>query len=329
MQYLLETVRETTADGAAPEPFDAILLGGDEAIEWVLLEQGRPRGWCVFSLDPKELLLHLKLESFNGRPPPRRVLAAGLPAEVSSALSAGLGAALTDITSATAGADASMMAARVLARRSEPWVNLRHGLGRHDRLRPLRGPLQYAAAAVLLCLISACAAMFWRAARYDRLATRYAGEQREIFRQTFPNQSEPPDVRSRLDSEERALRGLSGDSSATPPPPAPGVVGLRDLLARLPEDVRFRMLELRLDGSSFVLDGQVRSHGDADAIAAALRANGGFTVDPPRTEQLSGPSDGAGPGEGSATPAVADKAVAFTLTGTIKADGTATKKAAP
>jgi hypothetical protein len=329
IQDLLETGQETAPDDAASLPYDAVMIARDGAIELVLLEHGRLCGWCVFSSDPNELLLHLRLETFNGRPPPRHVLAVGLPAETASALSTGMGPTLTEITPATAGDAAAAMAARILSRRSEPWVNLRRGLGRHDRLRPVRGPLRYALAAVSLCLFSACAAMLWRAARYDRLAARYAEEQREVFRQTFPRQSEPLDVRSRLDSEERGLRALSGDASSTPPPQGPGLVALRDLLARLPDDVRFRVLELRLDGSSFAIDGQVRSHGDADAIAAAIRANGGFAVDPPRTEQLSASSDGAGTGDGSATPAVADRAVAFTLTGTINASGTVTRKAAP
>ena len=80
---------------------------------------------------------------------------------------------------------------------------------------------------------------------------------------------------------------------------------LRDLLAGLPADLRFRVLEVRLDGSSFALDGQVRSHGDADAIAASLRA-GGFWVDPPSTEQLSGSPDGAEAAERGPRPVVTD-----------------------
>ena len=327
MQHLLETAQGTVPrDGAAPERNDAIVMGWDGAIELVMLEQGWPRGWCVFSDDAKELLLHLKLESFNGRPFPRHVLAVSLPSGISAPLSEGLGAAVTDSRPSAAGNDAAAMAERVLSRRSEPWVNLRSGLGAHDRLRPVRGPLRYSVAAVSLCLLSVCAAMWWRAARYDRLAGRYADEQREVFRQTFPKQPKPPDVRSRLDSEERGLKGLSGDSSSAPPPQAPGLVALRDLLARLPESIRLRVLEVRLDGSSFAIEGQVRSHGDADAIAASLRANAAFSVDPPRTEQLSGSSDGTGEGT---TQAVAEKTVAFTLTGTIKADGPTTRKAAP
>jgi hypothetical protein len=177
--------------------------------------------------------------------------------------------------------------------------------------------------------------MLWRAARYNRLAARCADEQREVFRQTVPRQPEPLDVPSRLASEQRALQGLSGDSTAPPPQP-PGLVALRDLLARLPGDVRFRVLELRLDGASFVIEGQARSHSDADAIAESLRAAGGFSVDPPRTEQLSsGPDAAEPPGLASpaltpaATAAAPDKVVAFTLTGAIITDAPASPRAVP
>jgi hypothetical protein len=120
----------------------------------------------------------------------------------------------------------------------------------------------------------------------------------------------PADVRSRLDSEVRALRGLAGGDPSARPPDAPGLVALRDLLAGLPADVRFRVLEARLDGAKFTLEGQANTHGDADAIATALRQGGPdgngrrFVVDPPRTEQLPAAGDGGGP-----------QAVSFTITG--------------
>jgi hypothetical protein len=88
------------------------------------------------------------------------------------------------------------------------------------------------------------------------------------------------------------------------------LVVLRDLLAGLPAGLRYRLLEARLDGGRFTLEGQVNAHGDADTIAGALRAQRGLTVEPPRTEQL--PESATG-----------EKAVAFTISGTINADGAA------
>src|SRR6185436_999635 len=101
----------------------------------------------------------------------------------------------------TAGAEA---AAAVLSGRVEPWVNLRRDeLAVRDRLRLVRTPLAFAAAAAVLFVACACAAMLWRAARYDRLAGQYAGDQQAVFRTVFPRQPLPADVRSRLASEER------------------------------------------------------------------------------------------------------------------------------
>ena len=211
----------------------------------------------MFPDDRRELVLHLKLESFNGQPLPRNVLGVGLSKEVFSSLSTELGSRVTEVQRSAPGDPAAEMAVGILSGHCEPWINLRAGFGAQDSLRPVRRPLQYAFAAVSLCLISSCAAMLWRSARYNHLTARYADEQRDVFHATFPKQPEPLDVRSRLNSEERGLKGLSGDSTIAPPQ-ARGLIVLRDLLAKLPQDVRFRVLELRLDGSRFALDGQVR-----------------------------------------------------------------------
>lgn len=327
-------VRDGEAGGAAADPFDAVVCGRDGQTELILLDHGVPRGWSVLSDDPKELLLHLKLEALNGRGAPRRLLAIGLPRKALDVLESGSAARVTDAGPAAWEDEAAAMAEQVLAGTVRPWADFRGGLGARDMLRPVRTPLRLAAAAVALCLLSACGAMLWRSARYDRLAEQYADEQREVFRRTFPRQPEPEDVRSRLASEERGLRGLSGDPAALPPQP-PGLLALRELLAAMPADVRFRILELRLEGTQFTLEGQSRTHGDADAIASALRAAPGMTVEPPRTEQLSVAADPAGSGESSAdaSPATAPAtapatptadpiptAVAFTITGTIIAD---------
>jgi hypothetical protein len=146
--------------------------------------------------------------------------------------------------------------------------------------------------------------MLWRASRYDDLAARLADDQRLVYRQAFPSTPVPQDVPSRLESEERSLRGLSGDASA-PPPDDAGLLTLRDLMTHLPPpaDLRYRILELRLDKDRFTLEGQAPAHADADAIAAALRQPRAFDVEPPRTERLPGGDANAATG------------VSFTLTG--------------
>jgi hypothetical protein len=49
--------------------------------------------------------------------------------------------------------------------------------------------------------------------------------------------------------------------------------------------------EIRLEDRAFTLEGEVPSHGDAEAVAVALRRRSGFAINPPRTEQR-GPAVG-------------------------------------
>ncbi|MDQ3441454.1 MAG: hypothetical protein M3478_14015, partial [Planctomycetota bacterium] len=112
-------------------------------------------------------------------------------------------------------------------------------------------------------------------------------EQRAVYQEVFPGQSIPLDPASRLASEERKLRLAGGDAPGASQHP-PLLVLLRETLIRLPGDVRFRVAELRLDPETLSLQGQARSHADADAVATALRRDGDFTVDLPRTEQVAG-----------------------------------------
>jgi hypothetical protein len=117
------------------------------------------------------------------------------------------------------------------------------------------------------------------------------------------------DVRSRLAAEERGLHGLIGDTSS-PAAAENGLVILRDLILHLPaaDELRYRVLELRLDLQHFAIEGHAAGHGDADRIVAALRRGGAFTVEPPRTEQLAGSATTEEAG-------LTGNGVAFTITG--------------
>jgi hypothetical protein len=169
-----------------------------------------------------------------------------------------------------------------------PPVELRRGkLAAPDPLRSVSGPLQtaFAAAAVLLLTIGVC--LLCRAGRYDRLAQLADSRQLEVFHMALPNQAPPPILIRRLASEEKRLLGLSGNAS-TLPPTLSVLPLLRDTLAALPGDMRFKMLELRFEPRRLYLEGQTLDHGSADRIAAALRRATGLQVDPPHTEQPAG-----------------------------------------
>lgn len=72
-------------------------------------------------------------------------------------------------------------------------------------------------------------------------------------------------------------------------------------LRRLPTDLRYRLVELRIDGDKLYLEGQTKSHSDAEMLATALRravpspepkpgktnpTSPGFVVEPPRSDQM-------------------------------------------
>lgn len=291
---------------AAPPLPDAVIWPGErgEQLELFVLRDGRLSGWYVFPNRAKDLLMHVAMAS----PSAGTLAAIGLEPSLCTALAGRSEFKVRQLAAAAPAAGAASLGASVLDGKVIPWIDLRRdALAVGDPFRQVRTPLTVAAAAVVLCLISLCAAMLWRANRYDTMANRLADEQQVAFRQAFPTALVPPDVRSRLEAEERRLRGLSGDDSA-PPAGAAGLVILRDLITHLPaeRDLRYRVLEVRLDQNRFTLEGQATAHGDADSIVASLKRGGGFVVEPPRTEQLISTDEKGGSG---------NKGVAFTITG--------------
>jgi hypothetical protein len=316
----LQSLQMSGAIGGQDSP-DAVLWPGesDGQLELFVFRQGRLHGWYVLSNRPKDLLLHLGLalpaEAPAGeRAALRSLVAIGVEGGVLAALSERPNLRAREIDATAPAVAAASLAGSILDGKVEPWIDLRRdALAVRDPFRQVRTPLTFAAAAVVLLVACLCGAMVWRANQYDAMAERFADQQQAEFRKAFPTTAAPPDVRSRLEAEERRLRGLSGDDSA-PLPADAGLVTLRDLITHLPgdRDLRYRVLEVRLDQGRFSLEGQASAHGDADAIAAALKRGGTFTVEPPRTEQLAGAGgseEKAGGGGGGG------KGVAFSITG--------------
>jgi hypothetical protein len=291
--------------------------------ELFILRNGKLHGWSIIADEPKAVLLHLGLElPPAGEGKSRTIAAIGVRPEMRAALSTRPDLRVIDVQSPAPPIAATSMANSILAGKTAAWIDLRRdALAVREPFRQVRTPLSFAMAAIVLCLICLCGAMFWRANRYDASASRFADEQQAAFRQAFPTGPAPADVRSRLEAEERRLRGLSGDASA-PPSQEAGLVTLRDLITHLPPDkeLRYRVLEVRLDQGRFTLEGQAAAHGDADSIVASLRRGGTFTVEPPRTEQLvlsTGSDDKSG-----------NKGVAFTISGAVASEAPSARRAA-
>lgn len=196
---------------------------------------------------------------------------------------------------------AARAGAQVLHGIAVPWIDLRQGvLGSRDRLYRIQQPLTFVISAITCLFLCVAVSLLWRAHRYEAYADAETSHQIQLFHQALPQQQVPVDVISRLASEERRLRGISGDSMNLPT--APSALSLfNSVLANLPKSLRYRILELRLDGTTLYVEGEARSHGDAESIASAVRGSGVFSIDPPKSEQRP------------------DKEVSFTLTGSVVA----------
>ena len=166
--------------------------------------------------------------------------------------------------------------------------------------RAARTPLRLAAGLSCVLLALAAGVLLWKGWRSHQLEQDYRQQQSAQFRKLFPNSRVPTNVPSRLRSERDRLAGVSGEQRDIPVR-TEGLETLRMVAESLPKTMRLRILEFRVSDSGLMLEGQVRSHGDAEVIFQSLRKMG-FRVDPPRTEQLSG------------------EGVAFTLVGKLPAD---------
>jgi type II secretory pathway component PulL len=178
-------------------------------------------------------------------------------------------------------------AARMLGGSAESPIELRQSaLGSRDRRFAVRGhvrALQFSAAALAIAVVLA---LVIRAHRYNVQAADLAADEIHVYQELFPNRQIPAGIRSRLESELSQLKGVRGETKDVPKT-APVLPVLRPLLAALPPDVRFRILELRIEDGQIYLDGEAREHGDAVAIAGLLRKNG-FDVAAPRSQRLEG-----------------------------------------
>jgi len=186
---------------------------------------------------------------------------------------------------------AAQAAALRLAGQPAGWADFRRdALAAGSLLARLGAPLKAAALSALVLLAALAALCSWRAARYDAQAAGYERLQAALYQELFPSGAVPVGVRSRLESQRARLAALRGEGNETPGE-ASALESLRAVAAGLPTDVRLRVTELHLAPASIRVEGQARSHGDAETVARGLRTAGAdgrgtFEIDPPTTEHL-------------------------------------------
>jgi len=256
-----------------------------DAVDLFELIDGRPHIWRTFPAAMEVLAREVRLlQIISGSSNLDEMMACNVSEQLLGVLRRAAGDAVVTVESFPESA-AVEAAAAILSGRQEPWIELRRGeFGEYDPYRPIRRRLRLFATAVACLLLSLSVVVWIRAEKYEQVAEKCQREQGEIFCRVFPGKPVPIGVRSRLESEYRKLAGTTGQIEGVPRLESATLL-LRDALTPLPEDLRFRLLEIRLEENGLYLDGEVRQHGDADRLAISLRASG-FEVDAPRTEQL-------------------------------------------
>ncbi len=187
---------------------------------------------------------------------------------------------------------AALHAARVLEGAASLWIDLRcDALAAPDRYRAYRKPVTALVAAGIALLVSVSVVMQWRGRRYEALARAARDAQVEVFREALPEQRRiPASIKSRLAGERRTLAGLGGkvsaDEAAARARKGSALAHLAAVLESLPADLRFRIVDLNIEPDRIRIDGQARSHAEAERVAMALRGAGRYDVKPPKTRAL-------------------------------------------
>lgn len=263
-----------------------VLWGEPSGVDLIVLADGKPLTWQRIESDAALLVQRLQAEALT-QAGTLELVAYDLPEPLLSAVQG-----LEDVhvleTLPTKLTDAALTAAGAcLAGTASPPVELRRdALASRDPYRPVRGLLRLAAASVVALTLLLSGSMLWKSYRYEALAADMLARQEAAYREVFPGQSIPAGMLSRLQSERTKLAGLQGNGAATPTRPS-ALLLLYRLLASIPNGLRCRIIELRLEQGRMQLEGELRCHGDADALASGLRTNE-FRVDLPKTQQLSG-----------------------------------------
>jgi hypothetical protein len=265
----------------------ALLWRNEETIDLWLVEMDRPVVWNWLQYDIAAVSRALRYLAIS-ETASLQVVCRNLPQEfVRAALDQ---AGLRLLAAPSLESDDPLLAATheavaILEGRHAAPIELRRDqLVAKDRNRVLRPQLKLLQGAALLCMAALGIALFNQSWQSERLHDAYDRRQTVLFSELFPHERVPVAIHARLQSELGRLKGVRGERSDLPES-IPYLAVLEPLLKALPTDLRYRLLEVRIENGQLDLVGQVRAHADADRIAEALRGTG-LVVASPNTNRL-------------------------------------------
>ena len=277
--------------GHGTSDFDYAVICESSGVSLFRLSSGQPVSWQSVPDDPDQLALFVQADVLRdppeGKPQGLSALLVGqLSQRTIQSLEKETSVRIVRSEHESAIVPASRAAAALLSGKRAGWVNLRRdGLGSPDPWRHVARPAKCATVLGLLLLASLAGTFHWRASRYEALARQSHERQVAVYDRLYPNTKVPPNVNSRLKSECARLLGVSGTESRAPHEPN-ALDTLRLVVTNLPSAIRLRIDRLRVEPQAIQIEGEARTHSDAERIAQSLQ-QGGLSINAPRTEYLS------------------------------------------
>ncbi len=257
------------------ESVDVVAWKSGVGIETIWLKDAMPYAWRVSSSDLKSWRAILQAMATDGR---IRVRLFGFaPADLQELKSDGG----IEYEVAVDSIDRGVKVACARAHRGDGdgWIDWRRDLFEDGRgIRSWDRTLSELAVAVVLFFLLLGAGAWVRTQRYIGARAGAELQKESIYRQVFPGERVPRGIERtlrqellQLDDAKAGESGLKLERSA--------LNTLRDILDRLPGDIRFKIDHIRVEGTRFELRGQVQEVGVAGRMAAQLRELGyGTTV---------------------------------------------------
>lgn len=181
---------------------------------------------------------------------------------------------------------ASRRVSRWDSQRDNSWLDLRRrALPPGDTYRRLRRPVQVLLTGIGFFLIALSTAFLVQGYKHEQIIRRHRTGKQAIFARTFPGQTVPAGIRTRLESEQKKISGMTGQAAM--PNPVSALTVLYRVLHALPDTGMLRLEEIRVEQPGRCgIRAEVHSHADGSTIASALES-AMFHVDPPDTFKMS------------------------------------------